>query len=126
MKEERRHPRFEQEVVISFEPTVPQGAKPTGLLDMPAWLLGLSEGGAMIRTERYIPVPTPLSIQLSIGSEGSNRTMSVDGIVRWAKSADEGHPFNLGIEFLRVDPDDLNILREYLRQLEGSHAPTQH
>ena len=125
MKELRRHPRFAQEVVVSFEPADPSAKRDAGLADMPGWLLGLSEGGALLRTERFIPVDTPLNLQLTIGTPEASHIMNAGGAVRWVKSVEFGHPFDMGVEFTRIDEEDVLKLRDYLQDLEQCDAPPQ-
>lgn len=111
----RRHPRFRDTVMITFE-TVP-GEDSTGdmLNEVPCWLKELSEGGAMLQAPKEIAPGTPLILHVTLPVDGGgDQYLEIRGEVRWQKQASAGGPWFIGVQFRRVSDEDREALKRYI------------
>ena len=116
MREQRRHPRFHENVVISFENATDRDAVGKGLDEMPCVLTELSEGGARIRTAKPVPVGTPLLLHLVLEGEEEDVDLAFGATARWTSPPDIEPPHEIGLEFAELEEDDVEALRSYIAE----------
>jgi c-di-GMP-binding flagellar brake protein YcgR len=77
---------------------------------VPARLLDLSEGGALLVQAAPLEVGTIHDFALDLGGDA----LWVQGEVRHCRPAERGGGYQIGIQFVGVDPHDERRLRDYL------------
>ncbi len=117
MHDSRKHPRFEENVTITFEDATDIDNVGQGMDEVPCWLTDISEGGARIRVNRYIPAGTPLLLHLVLEHEDEEEDdcyLQLHAVTRWHESADSDPPFDIGLEFQELQEDDRAALADYI------------
>lgn len=115
MEDKRRHPRRDETIVTTYE--IPDFGEKDGLLfkERPCWLRQISENGAMIETDRHIPVKTAILLNIMLaGGDGSDEHFTARGETRWFRDADGGKVHHIGIEFCILSDDDRHFIRDYV------------
>ena len=110
-EERRRNPRVMVRVLVDFESTE------TYFYD---YSNNLSEGGIYIETDRPLPMGSPLTLRFTLPN--IDRVFQADGKVAWVYQpvpGDAGPPAQvlgrgMGIQFLRLDDDDKNLIQQYI------------
>lgn len=82
----------------------------TARVQVSARLLDLSEGGALLVQVARLEVGTIHDFALDLGGD----TLWVQGEVRHCRLAERGGGYQIGIQFVGVDPHDERRLRDYL------------
>jgi c-di-GMP-binding flagellar brake protein YcgR len=77
---------------------------------VPARLLDLSLGGAMLALGSSLEIGAVHEFALDLGS----RTLKVRGQVRHCRPADRYTGYHVGVSFIAIDPHDQELLGEYL------------
>jgi Tfp pilus assembly protein PilZ len=74
----------------------------------------IGEGGAFVRTTNFLPVGSPLLLEIT--APGGERTILIEGRVTWTRHTpgEEG----IGVEFRRRDSGGVRLLQEIVRRLE--------
>ena len=102
----REHPRFETRMKC----TVREGVEPALTAVM---MRNLSLGGCFVLSSE--PMPERTILELCLAMPELDRTLRVQGEVAWQKLGAPGS--GMGVRFRIVEPDDLDVLRIYLREL---------
>jgi len=124
MQERRRHPRFEEKAVVTFEQTHPNPKDQQ--VEIPCWLLGVSEGGALLRTEAPLPREARLYLHIQVHDPADGfLEIPVQAEVRWHREIAQGGPYSVGVEFLQIADGARHRLHEALarRALDKDAAP---
>jgi c-di-GMP-binding flagellar brake protein YcgR len=87
----------------------------TGRVQVPARLLDLSLGGALLSLEAGLEAGSIHDFALDLGR---GETVWVQGEVRRCRPSDRGG-YQVGVEFVGVAPRDVERLREYLAGKRG-------
>jgi hypothetical protein len=117
MREQRKQPRFEDDVVVTFENATDRESVGRGLDEMPCILTEISEGGARIRVTRRLPPGTPLLLHLVLESEEDDDVyLRLHAETRWSPAPDSDPPHHIGLEFSPLDEADRAALRLYIRK----------
>jgi uncharacterized protein (TIGR02266 family) len=74
----------------------------------------LSTGGTFIHTERALDIGT--EVQLVLSFPGLVHPIPIDGVVRWARTAEEGGE-GIGIEFVRMDHEARGRLEQVMDRI---------
>ncbi len=114
MEDKRRHPRHPETVVTTYE--IPS-FEPNNLMfrERPCWLREVSEGGAMIETDRAIDPKTAIILTITLeGGDGADQNLMVRGETRWSRHTDDENVFHIGIEFSILSSDDRRFIRDYV------------
>lgn len=114
-EQRRRHPRFRDTVMITFETVPGEDSAGDMLNEIPCWLKELSEGGAMLQTPKEIAPSTPLLLHVNLPLDGGGEQyLEIRGEVRWQKEASKGGPWFIGVQFRRVSDADRAALKSYI------------
>lgn len=105
----RTTPRFIARLAISY------GENPEKLLS--DYSINLSTGGVFIETADYLPVDTILNISFILPE--NERTICCKGRVAWVNHpellANPNLPAGMGLQFLDISLDDMNAVRQYIK-----------
>ncbi len=101
--EKRRHPRVTCRARVDF------GSPREVVLDHEVHNLSL--GGVCLRVHEMLDVGAPVYLTLTFPELGS-ASVDVDGEVVWA---DAGPPRDIGVRFVRMTPEDRDLLRRYVQ-----------
>ena len=71
----------------------------------------MSPGGAKIITEDQVPADMVLRVELSLPN--TQKSVSMNGIVKWVRSVEGDKLFEVGLEFLNTPSESLLDLLEY-------------
>lgn len=82
---------------------------------VPARLLDLSEGGALLVQRTALEVGAIHDFAIELGGQ----TLWVQAEVRHCRAAERGAGYQIGVEFVGVAPHDQRRLRDYLKGREG-------
>jgi hypothetical protein len=82
----------------------------TARVQVPARLLNLSVGGALLAQPASLQVGAIHDVALDLAGE----TVWVQAEVRHCRPAERGEGFHVGVQFVGVDPQDERRLRDYL------------
>lgn len=77
----------------------------------------LAEGGFRFLSPIPIPVSTPCSVELVLGSQRA--PIHLYGKTRWVQPVENGSQFYIGLAFDRISPWDTSQLSGYLNHLAG-------
>lgn len=113
-EDKRRHPRHSETVVTTYE--IPS-FEPSSLTlsERPCWLREVSEGGAMIETDRTIDPKTAIILTITLeGGDGADQNLMIRGETRWCRPTGDERVFHVGIEFSILSMDDRRIIRDYV------------
>jgi Tfp pilus assembly protein PilZ len=78
----------------------------------------LSTGGARIVTSKCYPVGSAIRIRLCLA--GEDRSVALDGIVRWHRPKDGEETYEIGVEFERLTSQAvLTLIRHLYGRNEG-------
>ena len=80
-----------------------------------AYIANLGEGGLFIHTTKNLPVGSLLDLEFSLPD--SNQAITTKGKVVWARPQDmstEKMPPGMGIQFIAINPNDNELLKNYL------------
>lgn len=114
MHENRKHPRFRDTVMITYE-TVSDGAEPDILNELPCWLKELSEGGAMLQASKQLPIGARLLLHVMLPTQDSGDCyLKIHGEIRWENAVAEDGPWYFGVKFDALGEEDLGHLRQYI------------
>ena len=116
MEDKRRHPRRDETIVTTYE--IPDFEDRDGLRfkERPCWLRQISENGAMIETDRHIPIKTAILLNIAIGDgdrQGEDEHFTARGETRWFREMD-GDVHRIGIEFNILSESDRHFIRDYV------------
>ncbi len=118
MHDQRKQPRVEENVTITFENATDAASVGRGLDEMPCLLTEISEGGARIRVHKALPVGTPLLLHVLLENEEDDEAeetyLRLHAETRWHPDADLEPPYEIGLEFDALDDETLAALREYI------------
>ena len=104
---QRRHRRLPVDVRVGWRPKTDQSWRIDNLDD-------IGEGGAFIRTRQFLPIGSPVIIE--IVAPGGERKISIEGKVTWTRHTpgEEG----IGLEFKCRDAGGARLLQELVRRIE--------
>lgn len=129
MHDNRKEPRFEENVIISFENATDEETLGSGIDEMPCLLTELSEGGARVRVPRPFAVGTPLLLHLVLEHDETEDEEAADDVylqihaeTRWAPDTSTEPPFEIGLSFAPMPDSDLDVLRDYIAQKHAKLA----
>lgn len=114
MFDRRKRNRFVEsnEVLIRTSINKYQGAGTT------AHTYDLSTGGARIVTSKSFSVGAVIRIRVNL--TGTDQFVNLDGEVKWIKSQEDDHLFEMGVEFLHLKSYEvLTLLKHLYGQTEG-------
>jgi len=80
-----------------------------------AYIANLGEGGLFIHTSKSLPVGSLLDLEFSLPD--SDQTITAKGKVMWIRPQDmstEKMPPGMGIQFINMNPNDNELLKNYL------------
>jgi uncharacterized protein (TIGR02266 family) len=80
-----------------------------------AYIANLGEGGLFIHTTKNLPVGSLLDLEFSLPD--SDQTITTKGKVMWIRPQDmstEKMPPGMGIQFIDMNPNDNELLKNYL------------
>jgi len=80
-----------------------------------AYIANLGEGGLFIHTTKSLPVGSLLDLEFSLPD--SDQTITTKGKVMWIRPQDmstEKMPPGMGIQFINMNPNDNELLKNYL------------
>ena len=124
--ENRKEPRFEENVIISFENATDEETLGSGIDEMPCLLTELSEGGARVRVPQAFPIGTPLLLHLVLeddeNTDDEDIYLQIHAETRWSPDPSEEPPHEIGLSFAPMQTDDLELLREYIARKHGKLA----
>ncbi len=113
-EQRRRHPRFRDTVMITYE-DVSSGQDCDVMNELPCWLKEISEGGAMLQSPKQIPSGTRLVLHVNLLTEdGREVYLKVDGQARWDKQASDGGPWYIGVQFEPLGDEETGLLKHYI------------
>lgn len=70
----------------------------------------ISLGGIRVHCDNYVPVNTPIKINLTL--DRSRKFLSMYGKIRWIRSLYEGESYEFGVQFEQITPQDsMNLLQ---------------
>lgn len=120
MHDQRKQPRVEENVTITFENATDSDAVGRGLDEMPCLLTEISEGGARIRVHKALPIGTPLLLHVLFDAEededddAEETYLRLRAETRWNPATDLEPPYDIGLEFADLDDATLAALRDYI------------
>jgi CheY-like chemotaxis protein/Tfp pilus assembly protein PilZ len=107
---ERKEPRYASHIKIRF------GQHLDELLT--DYTVNINIGGLFLSSPRLLPVDTLLFVELSLPENG--KAVCCQGRVAWVNEADSplklDLPVGMGLEFDDIAPDDMNVIREYIKK----------
>jgi len=86
-----------------------------------SYIANLGEGGLFIHTTKNLPVGSLLYLEFSLPD--SNQAITTKGKVAWIRSQDmstEKMPPGMGIQFIDMNPNDNELLKNYLARFGSS------
>jgi len=86
-----------------------------------AYIANLGEGGLFIHTTKNLPVGSLLDLEFSLPD--SNQAITTKGKVVWTRPQDmstEKMPPGMGIQFIDMNPEDKELLKNYLAKFGSS------
>jgi uncharacterized protein (TIGR02266 family) len=86
-----------------------------------AYIANLGEGGLFIHTTKNLPVGSLLDLEFSLPD--SNQAITTKGKVMWIRPQDmstEKMPPGMGIQFIDMNPNDNELLKNYLAKFGSS------
>ena len=114
MQDKRRHPRHPETIVTTYE-TPDFQPKDLQFKERPCWLREVSEGGAMIETDREVATKTAIILTITLeGGDGDDRHIMVRGETRWCRPTDDPHVFHVGVEFSILSQEHRDFIRDYV------------
>jgi c-di-GMP-binding flagellar brake protein YcgR len=119
--EKRRERRFKQwnKTSIKSASGPREFPDPAGIN---AYTYDISLGGAKVYSDVDFPVGTAIRIQIDLVR--SKQSVSIDGVVRWAKRKEDYKVFELGVEFFHVIPKTVFTLMQNLYD-QSTGIPTK-
>jgi len=87
-----------------------------------AYTYDISLGGAKLYSDVDFPVGT--AIRMHVDMVRSKESISIDGVVRWARRNEDGRTFELGLEFFHLIPKTALVLMHNLYE-QGTGIPTR-
>lgn len=82
----------------------------------------LSVSGIYVVIPASLPVGSLVDLLFSLST--ANRAIETTGEIRWARELDGDHPrWGYGIEFLRLDDTDRDLIEEFVQQREPITPP---
>lgn len=119
MTEQRRFPRLDDKVIVSYIHLNPDYGPQTGIKELPCWLTSISLGGAGIRTEDALPPDTPLGLLLCFKTrDGRFLEIEIQAITRWSREDRPGGPFLSGLEFTDLQDDQQQLVEELIALMQ--------
>lgn len=114
MYERRKRNRFVERNDVLIRTSVDRYQGP----GIAAHTYDLSTGGARIVTSKCYAVGAAVRIRLCLA--GEDRSVTLDGIVRWQKPMDSGELHEIGVEFERLTSQTvLTLIRHLYGRNEG-------
>jgi len=108
--ERRQHPRVDSIHLVSLgdlDEDTPIGVART---------LMISQGGALLEMAKPYPIHTVFQLDLALGAE----VLSIQAEVRHIQARDDG-TYRLGIRFIRLEPQDQELLERHLEAKLSDH-----
>jgi len=110
-REKRKEPRREDELPAEIEILTDEtNLGPTRVLY--ARIKDISAGGVRILTNVYIPLDTPIKLNITLLKLGE--TIGPIGKVVWGNQVENSDMYEMGIEFETIHPEILCTLLEYI------------
>jgi len=116
MNDKRRHPRFRDTVMITYESLAGDGEadRGRGLNELPCWLKEMSEGGAMLQAPKPIASGTRLLLHVMLPTDDADEMLEIRGEARWEKACAAKGPWYVGVQFDALPERQLAVLRRYI------------
>ncbi len=114
MNDKRRHPRFRDTVMITYESIAGDEDRGEALSELPCWLKEMSEGGAMLQAPKPIARGSRLLLHVMLPTEKSDEMIEIRGEVRWEKACAPEGPWYVGVQFDALPESHLSVLRRYI------------
>jgi c-di-GMP-binding flagellar brake protein YcgR len=111
MKERRKEPRKKEENKIIIR--LNQGSKTSGgKNEVHALTQDISSGGVRVLTDRHLSAGDHLELELLLSK--TKQILRLSGEVKWVHSVFEGELYEVGIEFLNVEPGQRMLLLKHI------------
>jgi c-di-GMP-binding flagellar brake protein YcgR len=114
MKEKRKARRIKERAKVTITPLEAYDVPAAGKI-IRHTTKDISLGGIRIQSNLFLPINSPLKIELSLTSP--LRSITAYGKVRWIKSSRNAESFEIGIEFIDTSQEIIQILKDHI---EGS------
>jgi len=119
----RKHPRFVEELVTTYQTAAVGEDAELGFRERPCWLRDLSEGGALLLTERPLGDRTPILLQVAVpGDDGRDVPIEIRAETCWSSGVEGDALHRVGVRFTALATRAAAVLRRYLAKRGADEA----
>jgi len=118
MDEKRRERRIKDENEITVN-IVSGGKNPLNEKFFYTYSKDISQSGARIQHHSFLPVDTPLQIEVAL--KNLHQIITTYGKVKWIRSLYADESFEAGVEFFNTPRDEIKKLADYISWKQNSN-----
>ncbi len=109
MREQRKEARVPEEDKVVLSPDADAAARVGPVVCLTR---DISAGGTCLVANA--PIPVDSRVRLEIVLTGSRRLFKSTGTIRWVNPLFEGSVFEIGVEFVDIDPESIGAILEHI------------